>query len=80
MAQPGAIVRSTILQVVASEPGDVIPWPRLLQGAVWCQNVTELADQLHADVESVRESIEALTLVETDCLGEMFRLRELAAS
>jgi len=52
----------------------------MLQTAVFCSNVNELADELQASKEIVLESIEALTLVETDTLGEVFRLRELASA
>jgi len=59
--------------------GDMIPWCRLLGAGVWCEDVTELSEWLNADLQLVLDSIEALTLEQTDALGEVFRLRELAA-
>ena len=71
---------SPALTVVAGTSVGLIPWVRMLQTAVFCSNVNELADELQASKEIVLESIEALTLVETDTLGEVFRLRELASA
>jgi hypothetical protein len=68
------------LRVVAGTSVGLIPWVKLLQTAVFCGNVNELADELQASKATVLESIEALTLVETDTLGEVFRLRELASA
>lgn len=69
-----------VLTVVAGTSVGLIPWVRLLQTAVFCHNANELADELHTTRATVLESIEALSLVETDCLGEVFRLRELASA
>jgi len=66
--------------VVAGTSVGLIPWVRLLQAAVFCSNVHDLADALEVSRDTVLESIEALTLVETDTLGEVFRLRELASA
>ena len=71
---------SPALTVVAGTSVGLIPWVRLLQTAVFCSNVHELADELQASRATVLDSIEALTLVQTDCLGEVFRLRELASA
>jgi methylthioribose-1-phosphate isomerase len=71
---------SPALTVVAGTSVGLIPWVKLLQTAVFCANVNELADELQASRATVLESIEALTLVETDTLGEVFRLRELASA
>jgi hypothetical protein len=68
------------LTVVAGTSVGLIPWVRLLQAAVFCSNVHDLADALEVSRDTVLESIEALTLVETDTLGEVFRLRELASA
>lgn len=68
------------LTIVAGTSVGLIPWVRLLQAGVWCSNVTELSDHLEVSKSAVLESIEALTLVETDTLGEVFRLRELASA
>jgi len=69
-----------VLTVIAGTAVGLIPWVTLLQGAVFCCDVTELADLLDASKATVLESIEALTLEETDTLGEVFRLRELATA
>jgi hypothetical protein len=79
MSSPAALI-APILTVVAGTSVGLIPWVKLLQTAVFCSNVTELADELQAEKVTVLESIEALTLVETDTLGEVFRLRELASA
>jgi len=78
MLQPIVQTIPPVLTLIAGTAHGLIPWVKLLQGAVWCANVTELSDHLEASKSSVLASIDALTLVETDTLGEVFRLRELA--
>ena len=68
------------LTLVAGTSVGLIPWVRLLQTAVFCHNANELAEELQVSRATVLDSIEALTLVETDTLGEVFRLRELASA
>jgi hypothetical protein len=68
------------LTVVAGTAVELIPWVKLLQTAVFCHTATELADELQVNHQVVLDSIEALTLVQTDTLGEVFRLRELASA
>jgi hypothetical protein len=80
MLQPIVQTIPPVLTLIAGTTHGLIPWVKLLQGAVWCVNVTELADHLGDSKSSVLDSIEALTLVETDTLGEVFRLRELATA
>jgi hypothetical protein len=77
---PSTVLITPVLTVVAGTSVGLIPWVRLLQTAVFCSNVNELTTELESDKETVLESIEALTLVETDTLGEVFRLRELASA
>ena len=80
MLQPIVQTIPPVLTLIAGTAHGLIPWVKLLQGAVWCVNVTELTDHLEASTGNVLASIEALTLVETDTLGEVFRLRELATA
>ena len=80
MLQPIVQTIPPVLTLIAGTTHGLIPWVKLLQGAVWCSNVTELTDHLEANTGNVLASIEALTLVETDTLGEVFRLRELATA
>lgn len=77
---PATTQTAPVLTVIAGTSVGLIPWVKLLQTAVFCSNVNELTTELESDKETVLESIEALTLVETDCLGEVFRLRELASA
>ncbi len=51
---------------------------QLLAIGVFCCNVDELTEELSVSKQTVLDSIEALTLVQADALGEMFRLRERA--
>jgi len=63
---------------VAERSGELVPWPALLQTAIFCLDVYELAALLEVSLDVVLDSIEALTLVQTDTLGEVFRNTELA--
>jgi hypothetical protein len=77
---PQTLSNPPALTVIAGTTVEPIPWVKLLQSAVWCSNVAELTEHLEAAEGNVLDSIEALSLVQTDTLGEVFRLRELATA